>query len=190
MLPIYSALSITMAEILAGIGAFTAVTTLAGQFMKTSKRLNYYARHTTYAREEIEAADHDVSQFNITLKMFKDSIDDPSAENVAFVQAAASTNLPIILSQQSKIVLRGVDRVLESIKPLRNDVTASLFTKLRARLSWALRKDELEPLKSSLKSIQLSMILFCQFLIVKSVQHQVRVLKQQGLEVSRLQEKL
>ena len=184
------ALSITMAELIAAVAGFAAITQLGGDFYRLSKRLKKYARHITHARAEIKAADLEVTRFTDILTMFDENINDPSAMNSSFIQAATKTKLPSILSQQSKLVLLDFHRVLNSIRPLRNDVTASRFTRIWARLTWARRIHELEPLKTSLTSIQVSMTLFCSMLNVIVMKHKIQVREQEGLEVLELRKKL
>ena len=184
------ALSITMAELIAAVAGFAAITQLGGDFYRLSKRLKKYARHITHARAEIKAADLEVTRFTDILTMFDENINDPSAMNSSFIQAATITKLPSILSQQSKLVLLDFHRVLNSIRPLRNDVTASRFTRIWARLTWARRIHELEPLKTSLVSFQVSMAFFCCMLNLRLIEHEIQVQKQEGFEDLKLQERL
>lgn len=179
-----------MAEIIAGVAGFVAITQLGGQFYTLSNRLNRYARHITHAQAEIKDVDLQVSAFTLILRMFGKHIDDALAKNLPFFQAAVNTQLPSILSQQSKTVLRGFNRVLKTMRPLRDDITASRLTKLRARVRWALRNDELEPLKTSLVSIQVSMAFFCCMLNLRLIEHEIQVQKQEGFEDLKLQERL
>jgi hypothetical protein len=175
-----------MAEAFAAIGAITAIGTLISDFARLNKRLNYYIKHIKHAPTEIQEVDLEVTHFSILLRAFEKSINSLKSKNIRFVEAAIDADLPIILSQHSKLVLDGADRLLRSLKPLRDDTGSSTAAKLLARLSWAMKKVEVEPLKITLISIKSSMHLFCSMLQISEMRNEIEIRRQKGDEISEL----
>lgn len=179
-----------MAEALAAISAFSAVASLVSEFAQLGIRLNYYARHLKHAQREIEEIDLEVSTFNVILKIFNETVNRPEARNMPLMQEAIKAGLATKLKRHSEMVLSSADTMLCKLKPLRDDKGSSFWGRGIARFIWIVEKDEVQPLKTTLNSIKLSMQLFYTNVLISDILGKINAQGPNGYDVSRLRAEL
>ncbi|KIW31065.1 uncharacterized protein PV07_02748 [Cladophialophora immunda] len=141
------------------VGAFSAILTIAAEFLHVSKDLRRCFRTLKYAKKDVEAIYDEVEPFSTLLSMFHDAVTDDRFVDDDILRQRETSDIAQHIVTSGRRALDRIDDILARLDPLRIDRDYTTLQQWYAHWRWFMRKEDWSPICTLLNSIKTSAIL-------------------------------